>query len=66
MKLKESSRTYEFELTEVNELLSDAIGVNETERVSVQYVIEEIGGDYMDRFPGTPTVTKIKVTVSKK
>jgi hypothetical protein len=61
--LKTKVSTYEFDLTAIRDLIAADIGVP-ADKVAVQYVIEEVGGDPMDRFPGTDTVTKIRVTVT--
>jgi hypothetical protein len=66
MKLEAQSRTYGFTLGEIEKLLTEQVEAKADEKVSIQYVIREVGGDPMDRYPGTPTVTEIKVTVSKK
>ena len=61
--LKTKVSTYEFDLAAIRDLIAADIGVP-ADKVAVQYVIEEVGGDPMDRFPGTDTVTKIRVTVT--
>lgn len=57
-----NTTTYEFSPKALDELIAKDLGVP-LGMVSVHYVIEEVGGDPMDRFRGTDTVTKIRVTV---
>jgi hypothetical protein len=52
-------RTVTLTADEVNKIILDHIGAKDG---NVNYVIEEVGGDPMDRFPGTDTVTKVRVT----
>ena len=59
--LKSTVSTYEFTLEQLKQLISVDLGCSPT-NLDVTYVIEEVGGDPMDRFPGTKTVTKIRVT----
>lgn len=60
--LKSNVSMYEFNLYELQSLIADDLGVAD-EAVTVEYVIEEVGGDPMDRFRGIDKVTKIRVTV---
>jgi hypothetical protein len=62
MELKSTRQMYELHPDQLIELFADKLNVDK-ERVTVDFVIEEIGGDPLDRYPGTDTVTKIKVTV---
>lgn len=59
---KAQQTTYEFSTEQINFLVALDLGVA-SERVSVEYVIQEVGGDPMDRYPGVKQVTKIRVTV---
>lgn len=59
---KAQQTTYEFSLEQINLLVALDLGVA-SEQVSVEYVIQEVGGDPMDRYPGTKQVTKIRVIV---
>lgn len=34
------------------------------DKVEVNYIIAEVGGDPMDRYRGTPQVTKIQITIN--
>jgi hypothetical protein len=61
--LKSSLVTYEFTPLEIRQLIAADLQVDEN-KINVTFVIEEVGGDPMDRFRGTDTVTKIRVTVS--
>jgi hypothetical protein len=62
--LKSSQETYEFGLDQMKELIAADLQVH-VDCVTVRYVIQEVGGDPMDRFPGRDQVTKIEVTVDK-
>jgi hypothetical protein len=57
----------EYTLTpeEVCNIIAEKLGLPEDE-TNVRFVIREVGGDPMDRFPGTPTVVEISVTHEKK
>jgi hypothetical protein len=60
--LKSKVLTYEFGLDEMKALIAEDLKVN-ADRIDVTYVIQEVGGDPMDRFPGHNQVTKVRVTV---
>jgi hypothetical protein len=60
--LKSKVLTYEFGLDEMKALIAEDLKVH-VNRVDVTYVIQEVGGDPMDRFPGRDQVTKVRVTV---
>ena len=60
--VKSKKTIYEFDLSEVKSMFAKELEVPE-KRISVDYVIQEIGGDCMDRFPGVKVVTKVSVTV---
>lgn len=62
MKLLAKKVTYEYTPEDIAILIAHEHGVDPND-IEVNYVIEEINGDPMDRFPGTDTVTKIRVTV---
>lgn len=57
--------TYDVTLEQMKNLIARDLNVS-SDDITVNYVVEEIGGDFMDRFPGTKQVTKIKVTYKKK
>ena len=57
-----ASTTYEFTPNAVVLLIARDLDVP-ADKINVHFVIEEVGGDPMDRFRGTDTVTKIRVTV---
>ena len=57
-----STTTYEFKPEAISLLIATDLGLP-VERVSVHFVIQEVGGDPMDRYRGTDTVTSIRVTV---
>jgi hypothetical protein len=60
--LKSKILTYEFGLAEMKTLIAQDLKVH-VDRVNVEYVIQEVGGDPMDRFPGHKQVTGVRVTV---
>lgn len=62
--LKSKTTRYEFSLGEMKKLIAQDMKVPE-EAIHVNYVIEEVGGDPMDRYPGTKQVTKIEVVVDE-
>jgi len=62
--LTSSKETFEFSLEEIKKLITKDLE-KDPEKISVNYVIQEVGGDPMDRYPGVKTVTKIQVTVNK-
>lgn len=62
MNLINSEKKYQLTLDEVTKLIADNLDVD-VKNVSVEFVIEEVGGDPLDRYPGTDTVTKLIVTV---
>jgi hypothetical protein len=61
---KASQVTYTLTPDEIQEILIDYLECR-GKKVDVQYRIEERGGDPMDRFPGTPTVISVNVTVKE-
>lgn len=62
--MKAKSTTYEFDLPEMAKMLAAALEVRPS-AVSVEYVIQEVGADPMDRFPGHKQVTGVRVTVNE-
>ncbi len=63
MSLASKTITYEFTPQEIKQLIIDALELNESDTATVNFVIEEIGGDPLDRFPGYNDVTGIQVSV---
>lgn len=61
--LKSKVSSYEFALEDIKTLIAKDLGVP-ADQVKVDYVIEEIGGDPMDRYRGVDTVTKVRVSVT--
>jgi len=53
---------YEFSIEELTRLIAVDMGTT-TDKIDVRFVIEEVGADPMDRFPGHKEVTKISVTL---
>ena len=64
MKFTAATKTFEVSLDEAVEMFAEAVGAPK-EKVSVEYVIREVGGDQMDRFPGVNKVTAIRIMVSE-
>ena len=62
LKKKETIVSYELKPEQIKSLIANDLGVDES-KIDVNFIIREVGGDYFDRFPGTPTLTEIKVTV---
>jgi hypothetical protein len=62
---KASQVTYTLSPNEIKEILTDYLEVR-GKNVDVRFHIEERGGDPMDRYPGTPTVIEVNVTVKEK
>lgn len=56
---------YEFSLEDVKHLICTDLNVSPNS-VTVEYVIQEVGGDPMDRFPGHKQVTGVRVTVTNQ
>ncbi len=61
--LNATEQHYTFKPEEIQALIANDLGV-EIEKVSVRYVIEEVDGDPMDRYPGRNEVTRIEVTIT--
>lgn len=62
--LKSKTTRYEFSLDEMKKLIADDMKVP-VEAIHVNYVIQEVGGDVLDCYPGVKTVTKIEVIVDE-
>jgi len=60
--LKSKVAVYEFGLPDMVKLIATDLGVSPS-MISVEYMIQEVGGDPMDRFPGHKQVTGVRVTV---
>ena len=61
--VKSSSVQYTVSPIAIQQLIAQDLNVP-PHKVKVNYVIEEVGGDPMDRFPGHKEVTKIQVTIT--
>lgn len=61
--LKSKVSSYEFTPDDIKLLIAKDLEVDPA-KVQVSYVIQEVGGDPMDRYRGTDTVTKIRVSVT--
>ena len=55
--------TYKFSLDDMKELIAADLDVN-VEDIQVEYIIQEVGGDPMDRYSGPKMVTGIRVTLN--
>lgn len=62
--LKSQVATYEFSLDDMKALIAADLG-KPASQIEVEYVIQEVGGDPLDRFPGRGQVTKVRVTVKE-
>lgn len=62
--MKPSTKTLEYKPEEIQKLIAHDLGVDQ-KHVDVKYVIQEVGADVLDRFPGTKQVTSIRVTVKE-
>ncbi len=60
--LKSVHTTYEFTPDQLKLLIAADLKIS-PERVNVDYVISEVGGDPLDRYRGFDKVTKSRVTV---
>lgn len=63
--MKHSKRTFEYKPEEIKKLIASDLKVS-PDCVEVDFIIQEVGGDPMDRFPGRDEVTKINVVVTEK
>ena len=57
--------TIEYPVNEFIELLKDKIGMNHAE-VSVKFIIQEVGGDCLDRWPGQQQVVAVQISYEEK
>jgi len=62
MKFTAATKTFEVSLDNAVEMFAEAVGAPK-EKVSVEYIIREVEGDPMDRFPEVNKVTAIRITV---
>lgn len=60
--LKSKVATYEFSLVEMKALIASDLGQQDSQ-INVEYIIQEVGSDPMDRFPGHKQVTGVRVTI---
>ena len=65
--LKEIAHAAKYELTldQAKGVIAEALGLPAS-AITVDYNIQEVGADHMDRYPGHPEVTKIVITVDKQ
>lgn len=57
-----ASTTYSLTPKGLKQIIAKAIEVKE-EDLSIDFIIKEVGGDILDRYPGVDTVTEIKLKV---
>lgn len=62
---KDITITYSLKPKQIKQLIADDLKVP-IDEIEIDFIIEEVGGDMMDRYPGHNEVTKIKVTHIKK
>lgn len=60
--LKSKVSIYEFALEDMKKLIAADLEIP-VAFIDVEYVIREVGGDPMDRFPGHDQVVGVRVTV---
>ena len=63
--LQSTVSTYEFTLDQMKALVAADLDCK-VEDIDVEYVIREVGGDPLDRFPGHKQVTSVRVTRKHK
>ena len=61
--LKSKVSSYEFSPDDIKLLIAKDLDVP-VEKINVEFVIQEVGGDPMDRYPGVKKVTGIRVSVT--
>jgi len=61
--LKSKVSSYEFAPDDIKLLIAKDLEVD-IGSIKVDFVIQKVGGDPLDRYPGTDTVTKIRVSVT--
>lgn len=57
--------TVEYPVSEFIELLKDKFGMNNSD-VSIRFIIQEVGGDYLDRYPGQPQVVAVQICYEER
>lgn len=62
--MKPRTTTFSYNPDEIKKLIADDLDVD-PEHIEVKYVIQEVGADVLDRFPGTKQVTSVRVTVEE-
>lgn len=62
---KDITTTYSLKPKQIKQLIADDLKVP-IDEIEIDFIIEEVGGDMMDRYPGHNEVTKITVTHIKK
>lgn len=61
---KKTESIYEISLDAMKDMIADKLEVHPA-NINIRYVIEEVGADPMDQYPGSDEVTKIAVTVNE-
>lgn len=62
---KDITTIYSLKPKQIKELIATDLGVP-IDEIEIDFIIEEVGGDFMDRYPGHNEVTKISVKHTKK
>lgn len=57
--------TIEYPVSEFIKLLKDKFGISNCD-ASVKFIIQEVGGDYLDRWPGQPQVVAVQICYEEK
>jgi hypothetical protein len=65
-KIKKSiETTYTLSPADLKSVIANDLKVS-SDNLSINFVIQEVGGDPMDRYPGRNEVTKIVITYTEK
>jgi hypothetical protein len=65
-KIKKSiETTYTLSPADLKSVIANDLKVS-SDNLSINFVIQEVGGDPMDRYPGRDEVTKIVITYTEK
>ncbi len=66
MPIKVTETTFTLSLEEVQKILTEKLIedklIDKDSSCNIRYILEEVGGDPMDRYPGSKEVTKVTIT----
>lgn len=62
--LKAKTTKYEFSPDEIKKLIAQDMNIPEV-AITINFRIQEVNGDVLDRYRGVDTVTKIEVTIDE-